>query len=475
MTITKLLTGAAVAALLAGAAQAQDVTIGAGDVAATNTFASELDLDNIPAVDQPAGDLVLDVDFSTDPYAGLGAADDVDFTVSLAGFAFSSVVTSANFVDTGVGTECSFAIQSGGGIGSTSVTFRSDDAINTCVGSAVVTLPVRLTASAASATWATTLVGPGSAIDGDTFADMVDQDQAFEITLAATDAELRFEENFSRFTGGIGGDDNADIGTVGFTNNGVLGAPGAWTNLLPASVFDDGNSFVLNFTNSSGIASATVGGTPCVLAGNTCTLSAIDAADLIAGLGVVNIVSEDDDTMPIAAQQLTGDVTLAAALETYQTVADVSDDLGLITRANTIAVGGAAVFDWVRIGTGGTESNFRASFIDPDNAASITSVIVDVAEGNGVSGDVNGQIVLLPGDADTGFRIQGATITFNSRALGNASGEAGNADITGISMEFDPGVSDASGELATIDVRRQFINRTPGTFVATPGLGSDAP
>lgn len=472
MTINKLLAGAAIAALLAGGAQAQTVAIngGAGEVGSLNTFASEVDLDALVTADQPKGSLVLNVDFSGAPFVSLGAADQVDFVVALSGFEFSAIVTSANFVE-GVDADCTFAIQSGGGSGTTTVVFRSADAtINACTGAdAVLTLPVRLTGSTASAQWETRLVGPNSLIDSGSFDDMVAQAPAFGLTLVATDDVLESASNFSTFDSGPAGTD-ADVGTVAFTNAGLLGDLATWTVLDPNDVLGAANTVTLDFVDASGVASATIGGVACVLVGNSCTLERT-AAQVIAYAGaVVNIVSEDDDTMPIAAQQLSMSIAYDTPQETFYSVTDPAGDIGELTRDNTVAVGALANFEWVRIGTGGTESNFRIVFTDADDVAAITAINVAVAAGKDVP---LGSITLTEGDSNSGFVKAGNTITFNSRALGAVLGQEGNADVTGISMQFDPGVSDASGAIPGADVRRMLVNRTPGSFVATPGLESD--
>jgi len=101
----------------------------------------------------------------------------------------------------------------------------------------------------------------------------------------------------------------------------------------------------------------------------------------------------------------------------------------------------------------------------------VTEVRVAVAPGNGITG---GTATLLPGaDADTNFRIQGSTITFKSSALSAAlGGETGNADVTSVSVQHDDVVL-TTGVAAAVQPLRQLVNRSPGTFVAAPGLESD--
>ena len=116
MKMTQLLTGAAAIALVAGAASAQTVTI--------NTATSDFDGDNIVASEFEgalAGNLILALDFNG-AFASLGANGEVDMIVTLTNADFSGIVTAnPDFVD----DSCDFAIQSGGGAGGVSVTFRN--------------------------------------------------------------------------------------------------------------------------------------------------------------------------------------------------------------------------------------------------------------------------------------------------------------------------------------------------------------
>ena len=131
-----------------------------------------------------------------------------------------------------------------------------------------------------------------------------------------------------------------------------------------------------------------------------------------------------------------------------------------------VASGGTT--DWVRFGTGGTESNFRIQMKSAAAAAAVTQVRVTVGEeGNGIAADT---YILPAGTVDTGFVVNGATVTFNSRALGVAAGGAsGNANITGISLQgTDADI--ALTLLASADVDRQMVNRSPSSYVATGGL-----
>jgi len=106
----------------------------------------------------------------------------------------------------------------------------------------------------------------------------------------------------------------------------------------------------------------------------------------------------------------------------------------------------------------------------------VTQVRVYFNNGNGVTAPVAPALpyVLIPeGAAGAGFQRQGATITFNSGALGAAAGATGNADITNIEFQYTEGATPATKFIGAPEAARQLVNRNPSSFVATPGLARD--
>ncbi|WP_420434330.1 hypothetical protein [Hyphobacterium sp.] len=474
MTIKKLLAGVALTALVAGGAYAQDnFTAATGDLRTDRDFAAEYD--------GGIGDnAIFTHDADNADYDNLGAAAVVDITISTTGgLVLGEIVDDADFTEGSA--NCSFTVQAGGGIGSTSVTFRNDGAdFRACAND--TTFDIDLTRSAANHSQdsgATVTVTCSSdcgtfVAESDTFT-LIDDTSVFptgsqDVTAAAT---------VTLDTDGIGPVGPHTLGNVDFDFDGtgiftdgdgvtIGGVAGIVVGDAVASAeleidFPGGDDGVATVAVDVGGAVACTEDAGAGVNTWSCALSATQLDTLLAD-GEVTFTS--DNTDPIAQQTPTAMLTVTANAD-YAAPGSVSGSLAPIEwddglSETAVATGGPR--EWVRFGSGGTESNFRIQLASDAAAADITQVQVAVAAGNGVPA---GTVLLNAGTADTGFQVKGSTITFNSRALGAAAGATGNADITGVMLQtLDADVASAGGA----DMNRQLVNRTPGSFVATGGM-----
>lgn len=502
MTITKLLAGAAVAALLAGAAQAQ-VANTTDATSAANLPASGIDFvasefQPAAAVDQLAGSLVIDSTFgAAAPFSTIPVDGRARLSIDLTNATFTSA-SGATFTAVGAAAACAFesAAVTGGGVGSTSVGFISSAgvSINGCVGViGEFTMPVARTDSSLPMNVEFTYTqvnADGSAV-------------ASPVTAADDTDYADIEGSWDSTTPAVPGDHGFAAGTeltatsAGILSAGTLGTIStdfrvAGTGALDifaddgsviagTDLFGAGSEILITFPGGVGdIDAVAISGATAapVCTGPvadvfTCTVSALQLAamDGSAPDGTISYTVTGGGTPPVTPEQtptaelVTDNAADYVAAGFTGDLAEIKHDNGLDTASVT------GTFAWVRFGAGGTESNFRisvgaAGVPDSAAAAGITEVRVTVADGNGVTGD---EITLLPGTADTGFQIKGSTIVFNSRALGAVSGETGNANITGIDLQFDETVA-ATGDVIGATIDRQLVNRSPASFVATPGL-----
>ena len=499
MTINKLLAGAAVAALLAGAAQAQVVntTAGGSSTALPESGVAFIASEFQPAaaVDQLAGSLVITSNFgATAPFAAIPVDGRARLTISLTNGTFTTA-GAASFTGNS-GTNCAFetAAVTGGGIGSTSVGFISTAgaAINACtsatgesgVGNAdggiigTFTIPVVRTANGAPVEVTLTYTqvnADGSAVvspvtSAETI-DYADIEGAWDSTPAnATDhqftagAEL-LASNAGILAAGTLGTVEVDFRTTGTGALDIREDDGS--AVLIGDLLGDANEIQVTFPGGAdNIATVAIaGGIGCtgpVLDVFTCDVTATEMLSLTTAAAITYTVAG----VLIATPEQTPTATLTTDPQANYVLAGFSGDLADIKHDNGLRTEDVA--------GGGTESNFRisvgaAGVPDAAAAAGITEVRVSANEGNGVTG---GTITLLPGTADTGFQIQGSTVTFNSRALGAVSGDSGNANITNVEFQYDESVT-AAVDVSGATIERQLVNRSPGTFVATPGLVSD--
>ena len=450
MTINKLLTGAAVAALLSGAALAQDnVTAATGDLRTDRDFAAEYD----GAIGAEA---IFIHDFNHADYLGLGGAAELDITVL-----------------------------SGGGIGNSSVTYRTTGTPNACDGDNTFSLDLtRTAANAGQDSGATVTVVCNSdcgvfADESDSFT-LIDETSAFPLAsrvVTPAGAAITLDVD------GIGPIGAKTLGNVSYefdgtniftdTDGAAIGNVAAATVILAVASaelvidFPAGDDGILGVSVNAGGAVACTEDAGAAVSTWTCTLTATELAALDAG-GDVSFTVDNVDAVaqqtPTAALTVTSNANYSAPSGPSGSLAAIEWDDGL----GEVPVASGGTTDWVRFGTGGTESNFRIQMKSAAAAAAVTQVRVTVGEeGNGIAADT---YILPAGTVDTGFVVNGATVTFNSRALGVAAGGAsGNANITGISLQgTDADI--ALTLLASADVDRQMVNRSPSSYVATGGL-----
>lgn len=479
MTTTKLLSGVALAALLSGAALAQDnFTAATGDLRTDRDFASEYD-----------GDIGAEAIFTHDSdhadYDALGATAVVDITITATGgLVLGEIADDADFGDAGA-PACTMTVQSGGGIGSTSVTYRSTGTFRDCAGDNTFSLQMnRLAANAGQDSGATVAVTCNSdcgtfVSESDSFT-LIDETSAFPPASRVVTA---------------GGTVTIDVDGIGPVGPHALGNVSYEFNNVGGTIFTDGNgttpagvaaivvgdavasgSLVIDFPGGDdGIATVTVDAAGAACAEDagaavttwTCPLTSAQVAALAPG---GNVAFTSDNVAAIAQQTPTAALTVTSNAG-YSAPAGPSGPLAPVEwndglGETPVASGGAT--DWVRFGTGGTESNFRIQMATAAGAAAVTQVQVTVGEeGNGIPAATYN---LLPGTVDTGFVANGATVTFNSRALGAVAGVTGNANITGINLQA---LDANAGLMAGADVDRQLVNRSPSSYVATGGLSGN--
>lgn len=521
MTTKKLLTGVALAALLSGGALAQTVsnTVDAGSSAALPAdgvafVASEFQ--PAAAVDQLAGDIIILTRFdgAASPFAAIPVNGRAALSISLTNATFTSA-SGATFGGND-GGDCSFepSAVSGGGVGNSTVGFISTaaDSISLCnntvdgdAGNAagaigLFTIPVQRTASNAPVSVTLTYTQVNN--DGSSVANPVTVQETLDFANLAGAWDSSGVASDHQFTAGA---------ELLASNAGILAGPGVLgtvqvdfrdqgagpldireddgTQIVEGDLFGAAGEIEITFpagvgdvdgVDITGMAGACTGPVSDVF---TCPIAVADITLLDGGPINITYTVGGGGTPPVTPEQTptavftTDPATNYVAAGFSGDLAPISHDDGLREDTVGVTVGGADTYDWVRFGSGGTESNFRIQMASAADAAGVTQVRVNVAAGNGVSA----QTVTLPigTDADTEARVQGSTITFNSRALGAVSGETGNANITSIDLQYQESVLGAGGGGAgTVKVeaatsQRQLVNRSPGSFVATPGLGND--
>jgi hypothetical protein len=469
------------AALLCGAAQAApSVTVVAGG----DFNGKELANETLGAADLD-GNLILDIDVAGE-FVGAGAGAIIDLTVTLTNATWSIPVPDASMALGTAVAPCRFSVDPDldGGAGQNTVTYFSTGQVNLCDagsdGDLLLTLPVLVTDPTQPIgveIGFNPRVNPGIygaasvTIDSD---DLLTYGDALVFTIAAgADEDNRLNINGDGFLVGATG----DLGSLAL----------AYDDSLFYDLDNDLDNFGLDagdiiksaalevaFDDVTGIDSLELGGDACTLAGTTFTCD-LDAAAITALAGGSSDIVFDLDGVDGASQQTPSASLSVVADADSNADAEVFDgltatDLAEITLAGALQVDtiNKSNFAWVRVGTGGTESNFRIQFDNSADASAVTEVNVVLAAGNGVDADT---VTLLPGSVTTGFQVQGATITFNSRALGAVSGQTGNANITSVVLEYDENVLDQT-DVEGLQILRQLLNRAGGN-VATPGLASD--
>lgn len=500
MKLVQLLTGAAAAALLAGAATAQSVTVTpvnlndtlaadtnapdiTGNIAAENIFASEIDIAAADAAGSPInGVLMLNLDLSADlPVEALGATDQIDFTVTLTGMELTSTVSTGNFgaADNNVPAACAFTIQADGAANDTTVTFRSAANVATCDEADLqFALPVDLTAGTGNFSWAVNLVGPNTPLASGTYdanggaqgtPTLVSQAAAIASAITAGNTSLMIAPGFTQFAGPSAIDGLGAFTITETARREDFAATAAIADdLLIEDATDNNSTFVLTFENAANLDLAFLdfnendtvdGGEPsCVPAGNTCSIT-VTSAQLAAiqadGNGTAIAVRADGNG-PVAQQDVSATVTFSES-QTYFTIANtVGTDVGDILQDDGLAevnVGAPIdAFPWTSLRcSGGTASQFRITGgWDVSNPP--TGVIVNI--GNSTV-DYGVASVTLN---NTQFNALNNAVTFNSANICAALGTTanGNADVS-FQLVFDEGFYDgtpAAPAANTLEARR---------------------
>lgn len=494
MTINKLMSGVAAAALLTGAAAAQEVAVdGAGaNFAENTTIAAEF-------TGALAGDLVLDFDFDTTDdgdnntaadtigaFSSLGAGGEVTITIDLVNAEFTSPVT--DDLTNMTKAECEFTVTGGGGAAGQQVVLTSSSAnLFQCFNDPSGADPdVEDEAdSEDSLTLPIEVQTPGSDVSVTVTFARVSGSTNYNPPAASDFDLITYESAFAHsFTVNPAGNtdllvDNSDsIGfAAGLADEGFLGtlttatASGAdidnnGTTATYAAMLDGAQEVVFEFEDVTGIdgidvtnGTGTCGAPDAVTNTVTCSIPEADIGDVPVS---PEFRVELETAVAVATLPNLIDFALNYSLAASYSEQDIdTNDFGALESDDGLGEEVVPVaFDWVRIGDGGTQSNFRAIFAG--DAADITRVIVNCAAESGtVAGLDDLAIELSPGtDPASNYRQEGNAVLFNSQALGAASGLVGNCDVDEIEFQYNEGGSITAGEAGGADVNRLLINRS---------------
>ena len=482
MTINKLLGAVAAIALLAGAAQAQTVSIDLDGNFDGATVPSEL---NGPLTGTAILDFALD-----DVFVAIGAGGVVQASFSLNNATFNGPVPAAAWTQS-TSTECNFGTPAlGGGAGGTRIAFNST--VDATANDGYITLPIAVTDPSlpVSIDVSFTPTADAGGYAGVASNSVVHKQSRFltsDIPAGVVANNTFTADGTALDVGASGVLGTIDLGsfpagaaTVTDLGISIVGAPGgAAADAAPTPAAQDiatAGSLAVTFpSGTTGLGGLTLNAVSCgapVAGVYTCPIAGggLDAIDGGAAGYAIAITADGNPATAVVPQTPTAVLTVTGAAG--YTVAGATGALAPIDLNDGISVTPVtnSNFAWTRIGSGGTESNFRMNFASDAVAAAVTEIRVAVADGNGVSA----QTIALTKttDASTGFRQLGSTLVFNSAALGTVAGGSGNANITSVSLQHDD-VTLTPLAAAAATPLRQLVNRAPGTFVATPGLASD--
>lgn len=450
MKLVQLLTGAAAAALLAGAATAQTVTVvpGVGNIEEDTTLAAELTAD-------VNGNLVLGLDFDG-AFASLGASGQVDMVVTLLNAEFSGVVTNApnGFTD----NNCDFNIQSGGGAGGTTVTYRnasSDLYLCANVGAgteaeSTLSLPISVSNVGQSVDVSVAFVrNAGSAGYAGTTAnfDLIDYEAVTSYTLTGNaDAS----ELLVTGTTLIDWSDVALAGDQGFLGNFASAAIGtadididATAASYPAIV-TDASTLVFGFDSVENITGITPTQTGGLDAGTGCA-----APDATENSITCTIADEDVNDSSVNPLAFTLNISAADAVVAPQTITatftpdeeagftdvGVTDaDFALLDEDDGVSTTTiAAEFPWSSLrATGGTKSAFRITGLEA--SPSVINVILNstyVRDGGTAPTESTVDITSIADIQEDPLNAGQFIATFTSEDIASLLGTDGgvNADI----------------------------------------------
>lgn len=473
MKLVQLLSGAAVAALLAGAAQAQTYSDTAGvagtDFVADGEQASEYD-------GALAGNVIITfASGGDDLFAGVGAGEDVAFDVTLTNAVFSTAVAAGAWdTDANADGTCEFGnVARGGGAGQAFIGWDSQEAnLNLCdnidfdANIADLTLPIeRVDADLpVSINLSFSPVGNANFTEDSGDTTLVTYDAAYTpAATAGTEADNLLSIDGTATAGGFSG----SLGTVslGFAAGALREAAFA---AAAAGFGADQVDVVVTFDDLTGVAGVDVNSAACVLdAGtNTATCDDVTLADIDDA--AVDIDWTHDGVGPVAEQTPTVSVTVTS-LANYAlpglaatALAPITYDDGLENIVANDRNGAQADFPWVSLrASGGTASAFRMTGLESDltNVAGECIMVHVGASSAALPGDAEGCI----NDATISASEDGTwTATFRSSNLATALGittEAINADVT-FSVEIDDSIGAGNPQIERVLTRDGFVTGT---------------
>ena len=420
MKLTKLLTGAAIAALLSGAASAQVVTELRLDESVTGTamfggavVATEYDID--AAANQTVEFTIVprnatnttDLDGGFAAYAGTS----VDVTVTVSGGIFPTALVAANAPTTG--GACSPTLVSGGLAGESSAVFRIAD-LATCDDDGTTagfgdtdadeaalgfSLPVDWQSSTGNVSYTMATTGTGASVSSASYARGVAIDPTliagaqalrtllvgapgFAVDVTATDREAQLS------TSGVSYNalDSNAIGTLAFNNDaqalvGIGGAASSWNSATQV----DEAQVVVTLADPSGFASVTLDGTgtndtTVNLVNGVATFdltdnasTGLDTTELAAGV-TVRLNADADSATLINETTFSIAVSAEGAAASNLTIGGDSDS-GDLTREGE----SSATFEWVGDANASTTNVFRFTGLDTANPPAISFTVSNAA------------------------------------------------------------------------------------------------
>lgn len=452
MKLTNLLTGAAVAALLTGAANAQLVVADTdGDNAVE--FASQVDLAAAAYQDE------LTITLSAADYTaitGLAPTDDVNLTLTLdGGLSFSTFLSNANSTQAGAANaSCVFVIDAGGANGGQSVSFAGDVAFDptSCtqglgVENIQIALPIDIE-GVGNVAYELTLDSTGAVLaSGEYNAAVAPATQDFytarnslDVTFTAGTAAPELDDSYELFNGSVTTDvvgtlqvDDIDGGATTYSV-----ATGAANTVLfdtaAASQFD-GAELVVTVPSPAGIASVTLAGigTENLDTNGQATFALTNANLTALAAAPVNISLVADTTTPaaIANQDITADLTFDEATGSDLSVDDVlGAAVGDVVREGS----NTGLFEWVGDTSANTSNVFRATGL----GATLPTIRVTLSNS---TADVDGEYVVTPA----------GTLTNGELILTEADIEAA------VGSAFGRADASFSFEAAGVNVRRFMV------------------
>ena len=470
MKMTKLLTGAAIAALMAGAAQAQVVTelrldanvsADVGVAGGPNEIiASEYDITE--AANQFVEFTIVprnatntaDLDAGFAAYAGTS----VDVVISVSNAIFPTAIVAADGPATGTAGVCAPTLVSGGLAGESSVTFRiadlslcDDDGTTGGFGDADAdeaalgfSLPIDLTGANANVSYTMTTTGTGAPVSSATFARAAGVDAALTTTVVE-DIDSLFVSVPGYSVVATGADRTALLSTTGVSYNtldagGLLGtitfadaaqaligpggAPADWDTIAQV----DEVEIIVTVADPTGFTSVTLDGpttndTTVALTNGVATFTITDTAS--TGLdtqelddGAVNVIlNEDaDDTTLINETTHTIAVsTVDGATGSNVTIGGSSD------TENIFRQGDSDTFQWIGDANASTASIMRVTGIDTTDVPAISFTLANSTNGTAFDGEYA---------LGTYTPSAGGELIITNTMLGDIAGEFGRADVT---------------------------------------------